>query len=77
MKLNEMYNESDAISTRLKNTIRRTISKFCTFEELLNFETTLLKRIDGVRTRQELINMFTTIKAKKVFTKNLKKVLDK
>lgn len=77
MKLQDNYFESEKLSTRLKHSIRRIIGRFCSFEELLNFETTLLKRIDGVKTHQELEKMFIEIKAKKVFEKNLKKALTK
>ncbi len=75
MKLQENYFESEKLSVRLKYSIRRIIGKFCSFEELLNFETTLLKRVDGVKTHQELEKMFIEIKAKKLFEKKVKKAL--
>lgn len=77
MKLQDQYFESDKISTRLKYSIRRIIGKFCSFEELLNFETTLLKRVDGVKTHQELEKLLLEIKAKKLFEKKVKKALTK
>lgn len=75
MKLQENYFESEKLSTRLKYSIRRTIGKVCPFEELLNFETTLNKRIDGVKTKEELNKLFLEIKAKKLFEKKVKKAL--
>lgn len=77
MKLNDKYNESNVISNRTKALIKRTISRYCTFEELLPLEVTIMKRVDGVKTKEELEKMFTQIKAKKVFEKNLKKCLTK
>lgn len=76
MKLQDNYFESEKLSTRLKYSIRRTICKVCTFEELLNFENTLNKRIDGVKTKEELNKLFVEIKTKKLFERKLKKALD-
>lgn len=75
MKLQDNYTESALLSQRAKMAIKRTIFRVCSFEELLPMETTILKRIDGVKTREEVEKMFTQIKAKKVFEKNLKKAL--
>ena len=70
MKLQDQYFESDKISQRLKYSIRRIIGKFCSFEELLNFEQTLLKRVDGVKSHQELEKLLLEIIGKKVFDKD-------
>ena len=77
MKLQENYTESNLLSERAKMAIKRIIFRVCSFEDLLPMETTILKRIDGVKTREEVEKMFTQIKAKKVFEKNLKKCLTK
>lgn len=75
MKLQDKYTESSFLSERAKMTIKRIIFRVCSFEELLPMEHTILKRIDSVKTHEEVEKMFTQIKAKKVFEKNLKKAL--
>jgi hypothetical protein len=75
MKLQENYFESEYLSTRAKNAIKRIIFRVCSFEELLPMEITILKRVDGIKTHEEIEKMFQQIKLKKVFEENAKKVL--
>jgi len=75
LTLKENYLESDKISVRLRYSIRRIIGKNCPFEELLNYATTLRKRIDGVHTKEELNKMLSEILLIKNFEKNYKKAL--
>lgn len=58
---------NEEVSVRLQNTICRIVGRKVnfTFEYLLRVKETLLKRIDGRLTRQELVNLLNEVEKKK------------